>query len=102
MPVLGAVQLGEAGEDLHERSLVQFPLGKWDAQLVTLSDIAQIARALEHSSIRGDPVGGELAREFTLHRRKVGVEPVQIDRVASLEFGANRVVFEVGGQQPDR
>jgi len=102
MPVLGSVQLGEAREDLRERSLVQFPVGKGDAQLVTLSDIPQIARALEYGIVGGDSIGDELARELTLHRRKIGIEPVEIDCVSGLEFGANRVVFEVGSHQPDR
>ena len=80
MPVLGPVQLAEAREDLRERSLVESAVGKRDAQLVALSDIAQIARALEDGIVGGHPVGGELARQLVLHRREIGVEPVEIDR----------------------
>jgi antitoxin VapB len=47
-----------------------------------LSDIAQVARALEEDIIGGDPISGELAREIMLHRREIVVEPVQIDCLA--------------------
>lgn len=39
--IFGAVQISEPSENLFERRLVQSPVGKRDAQLVTLTDIAQ-------------------------------------------------------------
>src|SRR5258708_21932037 len=101
MPVLDPVQLAEAEQNLAQRSRVERIVGKWDTQLVALSDIAQIARALEPRIGGGNPVGRQLPRQLHLHRDEVAIQPVETDRVAGLKYEADGGVFEVGRQEAD-
>ena len=102
MAVFGAVQLTEAIKRGGEPHCIERAIGKRHAQLVTLADIAQIAGVLVRGIARPHAVVGELARELLLHRCKIAVEAVEISAFADLEFGADRIVLKVGGEETDR
>ena len=99
MTVFGPMQRRKACKDPIEGGLVQMAVGERYPKFVPLSDIPQIARALEYSICRSDPVDIELMRELAMHCGEIGVEPFEVDAVPGLKFGANRIVFEVRGQQ---
>ena len=102
MAVLCLVLSVKPFQDRRQRRRGYFPRRKVDAQLVALTDVAQVAAAHE-PDVRGiDAVGPELVRQLRLHRRQIGIQPREIDFAAHLELGTYGVVLEIRGEQAHR
>ena len=85
---------------LWQRFLRDLALRQRHAQLVTLPDVAKVARAGEGCLGKGNVIRLERRHEAGLHFCEASVELPEVDRPADLKLRLDGVVFEVGRAKP--
>ena len=97
-----SVQIVEGPDHGVHRRLVECPFRHWYVDLVRLSRIADVGRALPPSPVRGHCVAFERRLRLFVQPCEQRIEPFGGHLAAAQDLGANEIVPDVRHDQPDR